>query len=716
MRRFLIYSLLALLPFAHAKACISEGHLHNSYMFSVFHRNALTYGPAYLYSIDRYWQSYTGNDGPSGTTYYKWNREEIMKTASSKGDREMMAYLTLLNRYINISEAYADDAWDYPTKQELASRRSTLSGILAASKAYRGARLRAQYVLLQMRANMMLGNHSANITLWNATACNLDQSAWRDAMRNIYARALLKNGQRTRACDIYAEQGDVRSIKAVMKNYRSLAGIKSVFARNPNAPTLVYLVQDFVNNVQETLDQKPEELASDEWFSLIDAKRVLRKEALAFVQFAINAADNNGVKWPSLWLAAASMTDYLMGNYEHAFIEAERAVNAEGTQRMRDNARAIRLLVSTCNNKPNDEYTSFLLAEFQWLDNKIKEERASDGDYFNHYTDVKDRVVHKGLEPLFRGAGMDNVALALCAMMSAENKDILMAEQRNAEDSFDENYNMVYGPWDEYFCKMDSLTADRLADYYRYLTTAHSNAFETYCAQNTYHDADYFNDLIGTKLIAEGRFADAIPYLRKVPTSLLSRQLISVFASKRHFDTPRWFGKQYVDDGYEPVKVNRNAKLDFCLDMTERLSQYNLSREGNEKLQMAYNLAVRYYQASCYGDCWFLTHYYRSVMDSARSWEKDFAAETVKYLNVAKQSNDMQLRYNSLYALAFVPVEPWATTEYDASNGYNEILVRHPQAAQYQALNELGMFALAHPEAIDDYTRRCDVLWQFNQK
>lgn len=716
MRRFLIYSLFAVLPLAQASACVSEGPTHNNYMFSVFHRNALTDGPAYLYAIDRYWQSYTGNNGPNGIGFYKWNKEEVMNTASSKGDHEMMAYLKLLNRYLDISQDYAYDVWGYPTKQELASRRSTLSGILAASKAYRGARLRAQYVLLQMRANMMLGNHSANITLWNATACNLDQSAWRDAMRNIYARALLKNGQRTRACDIYAEQGDVRSIKAVMKNYRSLAGIKSVFARNPNAPTLVYLVQDFVNNVQETLDQKPEELASDEWFSLIDAKRVLRKEALAFVQFAINAADNNGVKWPSLWLAAASMTDYLMGNYERAFVEAERAVNAEGTQRMRDNARAIRLLVSTCNNKPNDEYTSFLLAEFQWLDNKIKEERASDGDYFNHYTDVKDRVVHKGLEPLFRGAGMDNVALALCAMMSAENKDILMAEQRNAEDSFDENYNMVYGPWDEYFCKMDSLTADRLADYYRYLTTAHSNAFETYCAQNTYHDADYFNDLIGTKLIAEGRFADAIPYLRKVPTSLLSRQLISVFASKRHFDTPRWFGKQYVDDGYEPVKVNRNAKLDFCLDMTERLSQYNLSREGNEKQQMAYNLAVRYYQASCYGDCWFLTHYYRSVMDSARSWEKDFAAETVKYLNVAKQSNDMQLRYNSLYALAFVPVEPWATTEYDAGNDYREILVCHPQAAQYQALNELGMFALAHPEAIDDYTRRCDVLRQFNQK
>ena len=715
MRKFLIYSLFAALPIAEAGACVSEGPTHNNYMFSVFHRNALTDGPAYLYDIDRYWQSYTGNEGPKGVGFYKWNKEEIMDKARSKGDREMMAYLTLLNRYLATCEAYATDAWDYPTKQEMARRRNSLANILATAKAYGGINMRPHYLLLQMRANMMLGNHNANIALWNATASKLDNSAWREAMRNIYARALLKNGQRSRACDIYAEQGDVRSIKVVMKNYRSLAGIKSVFAQNPNAPTLVYLVQDFVNNVQETLDQKPDDLADDEWFNLIDAKRIFRKDALAFVQFALNAAANNKVKSPCLWLAAASMTDYLMGNYERASVEAEKAMNAEGTQRMHDNARAIRLLVSTRNNKPTDDYTDFLLTEFRWLDNKIKEERGSDGEYDNHYTDVKDRVVHKGLEPLFRGAGMDNTALALCAMMSAENKNFLMSLQKNEPDSFSENFNIAYGPWDEYFCKMDSLTADRLADYYQYISSTHKNNFETYCTQNTYHNRDYFNDLIGTKLIAEGRFADAIPYLKNVSTSLLSTQLISVYSSQRRFDTPRWFGKQWVDDCYEPVEVSRNAKLDFCLDMTSRLSQYSLAREGNDKQQMAYDLAVRYYQASCYGDCWFLTHYYHSVTDSARSWEKDFAAEAAQYLKVAKRTDNLQLRYRSLYALAFMPVDPWASTDYDADNDYKEITILHKQSQQYMALAELDMFARTYPNAIDDYTRRCDVIREFQK-
>ena len=149
--------------------------------------------------------------------------------------------------------------------------------------------------------------------------------------------------------------------------------------------------------------------------------------------------------------------------------------------------------------------------------------------------------------------------------------------------------------------------------------------------------------------------------------------------------------------------------------MSERLSQYNLAREGNDKQQKAYELAVRYYQASCYGDCWFLTHYYHSVSDSARTTEKDFAAETVKYLNEAKRSENLTLRYQALYALAFMPVEPWYMVSYDESHNYDLVYTPLPQSAQYKALTELDLFANAYPKIIDDYTRRCDVLRKFKK-
>ena len=653
MKGFLITILIAALPLIDATACISEGNTYNRYMFSVFRHEAMTDGPAYLYDIDRFWQDYMGENGPIGVDYFKWNRDAILKTAKERNDEEMTAYINLLNRYFKACEDYARDAWSYPTKDDLAHRHKTFTDVLVAAKAYGGKALRPQYVLLQMRANMMLGNDNLNVALWKTSASSLPQSPWREAMRNIYARALLKTGQRGAACDISKGDNDA------------------------------------------------------EWFKQIDAKQVYRKEAMAFVQFALNAANDSNVKLPSLWLAAASMIDYLFGNTERAMAEAEKAVVAEGSQRMRDNARAIRLLVSTRANKPTKEYTDYLLGEFRWLDNKIEEERGSSYSYSNHYTDVKERVVHRGLEQLFRRAGMDNTALALCAMMNADDKYFYMEQSKADLTIYSENQNVTYSPWNEYFCKMDSLTADRLADYYRYLSSSHDNAFDQYCVQNSYHDADYFNDLIGTKLIAEGRFAEAIPYLDGVSMSLLSSQLISAYSSQRRYDVPRWFGKQRVSECYDPVTVNRNIKLDYCRDMADRLNRYNLAREGAAKQQMAYDLAVRYYQASCYGDCWFLTHYYSSVMDSARSWEKDFAAETVKYLNVAKRSDDLQLRYRSVYALAFMPVDKWAEFEYDGK------VILYPHSAQYEALYELSLFAMAYPNVVDQYTRRCDVLKRY---
>lgn len=705
MKKYLIVSLFVALPFSNADACAYEGPTYNSYMFSVFRREKLTDGPAYLYDINRYWMEYAGEKDFSWVNYYSWNSDAVLEAAQRKGDREMEAYLTLLNKYIEVGEKYSEESWEYPTKQQFSTLRQTLVGVLNAAKAYRGSALRSQYVLLQMRANMMLGYDKANIALWNSTASRLKPSVWREAMRNIYARALMKCGQRQRAFDIYAEQGDVKSIKYVMRNYRNLAGIKTVYAQNHNAPSLEYLVQDFVNNVQETLDQTDVEYSDEEFFDYIGAKKIDMLDANAFVRFANDVAKVKNVKSPCLWFAAASMVDFLLGNQQQAVNEAEQAVNAAGTQRMKDNARAIRLLVSTRSNSPSKEYSDFLATEFKWLDAKIVEERGTTGIYVNHYTDVKNRVVHASLEPLYRKAGLYNQALSLCAMMSSNESEL----------SENDDANIIYSAFSDYFCAMDSLSADRLVDYYAYISSPHNDVFESYVCRQTYRDSDYFNDLIGTKLIAEGRFADAMDYLEKVSLSFLGRQRISVYSSRRHYDVERWFNRQIVeDDDYEPVAVSNNQKLEFCLDMTERLSKYRLAREGEDKCQMAYDLAVRLYQASCYGDCWYLSHYGYSVLDSARVQELDFARETLNYLNVAKRSNNLQLRYKSIYASAFIPTEPWFVEGFDSD--YNFVTAVCPHSRQYAALAELDAFSCSYPQNIDRYAQRCDVLSHFRKK
>lgn len=565
MKKFIIaVCLITTLPTCKPLACISEGPTHNRYMFSVFHRDALD-GPTYLADINSYWIDYC--QGKIKQSYYEQftnsfyanHSEEILKIAQAKGDNAMVTYLKLLNRYISVCDLFTTDGWHYPTKQEIAKRKQKALAILAAAKAYRGSKLKQQYVLLQMRLNMILGYNTANANLWNNTAKKFTKTCWRDAMQNIYARALYKSGKRLAACDQYAVSGDMASIKRVIGNYRSLAGIKTIYQQSPNSPSLNYLVQDFVNNVQETLDTKPEDANDTEWFDLIDAKRIYRKEALEFVNFANTVGNDNKSKYPCLWLSAAAMVNYLLGNQQQAMNEAAQAINANGTPRMRDNARAIRMLITTRSSQLNDGYTTYLLGELRWLDSKIKTERHNPSVYDNHYSDVKDRVIHKGIEPLFAKSGKPLVALAVCDMMRKEEADYYRKVD-NLEER--EGYNryqlMTHWPGDEVYVQMDSLTADQLLSYYKYITSTPTNALEQYVVTRTFKDEQYFNDLIGTKYMAEGRFSEAIPYLQDLTTEFMSNQAISIYEATRQYDIERWFHRQKTNDEWDFAKVTTN--------------------------------------------------------------------------------------------------------------------------------------------------------------
>ena len=83
------------------------------------------------------------------------------------------------------------------------------------------------------------------------------------------------------------------------------------------------------------------------------------------------------------------------------------------------------------------------------------------------------------------------------------------------------------------------------------------------------------------------------------------------------------------------------------------------------------------------------------------------------YLKVSKQSSNLTLRYHSLYALSSIGIDPWFKISYDAN--WNEQKLIQPQSAQYQAMMEWSLFSRQHPEIVDQYTTRCDVLKQFEK-
>ena len=718
IKRNLVIGLASIACSTEALACASEGVGHKYYMFSVFNRNKTA--PTYLYSISDYWRNYTGSKDGDGLEYYKYNKDDVMKTARQKKDAEMQTYLKRLNTYMAACEKLNPNAWEYPTRQEKLAVKRQLAALANAVALYKGGKLKNQYALLRMRINMMRGLDRQNIAYWNNTASKLPESMWRDAMRSIYARALWKTGQHQQGLDIYAEQGDMASIRVLARNYRNLAGIKSTYLKNPNSQMLTYLVQDFVNNSQQTIDSREKnELDKDE-MERMGAKIIYKKEALDFIAFADNVIAEGKTGTPCLWRSATAMLHYLYGDTRKALEESNEACRLAGTERMKDNARAIRLLSLAGNYRGANDESKQLVEEFKWLYTKVKEES---GDlYDNHYAEVQERIIYLALHDTFLRLSKENsgeksreymnMTTAMHGMTDGYSRDF-------SKDRPDGKYIDKYIYSSEYFVALDSLPAQQLASYYAFITAQHTDVFEQYVCQMLYRNADFFKDLIGTKYLAEGNFGEAASWLKDVSQQFVNNQPISFYAEKRSYTLPYWFRPQKVNDedmwsldnGYAQMK--ENPKLNFCQEMNQLIGQHNVSREGGEKEKLAYELAVRYYQASCYGDCWYLSHYGKSVADSARAGEADFAAIAAGYLKESKQSASLQLRYHSLYALASIGTDPWLKTVYDAN--WEEKTVVRKQSAQYQAMAEWSRFSREHPEAVDAFTTKCDILKVFEK-
>ncbi len=702
----------ALLTFSlSAGACISEAPRHNNYLFSVFNRSLMD--DRFTSTTDRYWQQYLGNKD----VQYQWDywRDQVLKKAVKQKDTELATYCRRLNAYLGSAVNF--NAWDYPTKQRIAKRNFVLRNLLNVSKTYQGKRFRAQYNLLRMRALFGLKRYPEAINYWTTVGQRMPQSVYRDMMRNLYAGCLWRTGKKSQAVEIYASQEDYQSLKYCVRGYRNLAGIQKVYSINPNSATLLYLVQDFVNNVQETMDvyelnsfpfasYENTEKDHDEWMKETDAKKITTAEADRFIAFARNVVSEGKTTTPCLWQSAIGCIEHQLRRYDKAKTDLAKAMTEAGTERMKDNARAIYAANSVFAEQHTADYDKWITGELRWLDTKIAEELKSDKLFDTHYCDVEERMVYNGLVPAFLAAGRTNMALVLLSRM---------------EEGCDKPAYQGF-----YFDALEKTPIDSLIAYNNYLRHEPTDSLARYAWQKAYRDADYYNDYIGTRLMAQARFADAIPYLEKVSIAFLNTQAIEPYVAQRDFNKERWMGKQlvavpeYVSEAKRATlpRLTANKKLQYCRDMVSFSQEYTLMKPSKERMEKAYRLAALWYQGSYEGDCWWIKQYgISNTQDSVTVGTVDFVAHALSLLDESVQSTNFELKEKSLFALAFIRHgEPWYFEGWDdKTQQYYDLtnLRPMPQSRQYKAMTALSKLAKDNASRVDPFVTRCDVLKRF---
>ena len=682
MKKFIVISLLTALSLP-SFAC-AWGEPENPYLFSMYVQNDFKTRVERICNDN--WKAYLG----STEAYFWFDADDAIKAARRKGDALMVSYVQNLKKYLDCVavEQNKQHEWNYPTKKEIATQQRNLQAVRTYALGKTKTRLRSQHALLYMRCNMMLGRHQDNINFWQQTASQYIETVYKDMMKNIYAGALYKVGREAEAGQMFAEMDDYESLMTIYYKKRSFQAISQHYQQNPNSKVLPFLLQDFVNNAQEAEDAKTEGAFGGKFF----IRDINQQESRQMQQFCRQVVSEGKTAAPIMWKCALAWLEYLSGKRQEALKDIEAAMTLAGTDRMKDNARVLKLYMTAATAKAGDRFDSYLAGEIAWLKDKEQE------DPF--FASAMRRITNQTIVPHYQDQPEQLLAL-------------LLVTGRGDDGGA------------EFAARIDTMGVDRLERFYTYTKTPGAKAFDQFLKSRMQANDSALAELIGTKYMRIARWAEAIQWLQAIPASYYNGHRSAeylYYSLKRSYQVEPWIRRQWLDssEAYKRQPAWRdNLKLSFCREMLALEGGLRLLK-GQALAQRCYQLAVRYAQASRRGDCWWLMREGKSCCDSVAANETDFGAKAARLLQQAATAADTELRAKALFAMGWQELynatpgaRLWTASEW-SEQAADYVRVYHRQSPQFLAFQGLYQ-QVADGQAEPAYVSRCDEFRQFRK-
>ena len=690
MRRFIITNLLAfvVLPLL---ACAGGGS-YNYYLYMLCSNDDFSNRMQKICNDN--WKVYLGM---TQEDWFYFDADKIVATAQSKNDPLMMSYVRQLARYLDCAEQVSREQWDYPTKQQLAQRKVSLEAVRTYAATKLKTRLRSQHALLYMRANMLLKRHAENVVYWEKTASQYIETVYKDMMKNIYAGALYKTGRTEEAIEIFADQGDYRSLMTLFYQKRSYAAIRQEYLKNPNTLVLPFLMQDFVNNAQEAYDAKYDMGGLAGKLFIRDITEAEAKQMMSFCQQVVK---EQRTEVPVMWQTAKAWLEYMFGNKQQSLADIRQAVGMQGTEPMADCARAIRIYIETALAKPHSaDFDNWIGPEMQWLHDNWKQNEH----YSYYHSCAYTRIVQQVLAKHYENEGRQDIAAAIYKS----------------------------GDYSDYDTMIDTTSIDNLMRITSYLEAAPKTGLDKYLQdtnrkQNVLGNDFRLQDLLGTKYLRLCQWGEAIEWLSKVPASFYNSKGYAPYAALRKTNVEPWLKRQWISEnvvyGDRQWNMKENPKLAFAREMQQLEGELNVLK-GKARQQRCYDLAVRYAQVNETGDCWFILHdgkspdNYRKPSESVPN-ETNLYIRIVELLNEAAKTSDPQLKERALFALAYGELQHdnlwYSLGEWNSALSSYEVLPNQ-HASQWKAFARLSEFEKNNANGPSSYVTLCDEYVQFRK-
>ena len=678
MKRFIIISLLCVLAMP-MMACL-WWDTTNSYLFSMYEQKNFKNRVERICNDN--WKAYLG----STEEYFWFNADDAIKAARKKGDILMVSYLQNLKKYLNCVdiEQRKQYEWNYPTPQDINNQQRDLQTVRTYAIGKTKTKLRSQHALLYMRCNMILGRHQDNINFWEQTASKFIETVYKDMMKNIYAGALYKSGRTAEAGEMFAEMDDYESLMTIYYKKRSFQAISQQYQQNPNAKVLTFLLQDFVNNAQEAEDAKTEGALGGKLF----IRDINQQESVQMQQFCQKVVREGKTETPIMWQSAKAWLEYLAGKKQEALKDINAAMQMEGTQRMKDNARVLKFFMTTATAKPSDSFDTYFTEELTWMQSK---QQTADG----FFDSALRRISYQAIVPHYQNKPEQQLAL----MIITNNTD--------------------------YIERMETMPVADLEKFFYYTKASGDKPFDQFLQRQFQINDSSYIELIGTKYMRLAKWDKAIEWLSKLPLTYFNyhhSQEYLYYSTARKYDVEPWITRQWLDssNAYKrEQKWDKNIKLEFCKEMQAMESSLNLLQDKALD-QRYYDLAVRYAQASLKGDCWWLLRNSKNIYDSVRVNEIDFGAKAVELLQKTTMTKDKNLKLKAMFAMGWQELynatpgaKLWTSNEWN-EQAADYIRQYNRESWQFRAFQNLYNMVENTPNK-PAYITKCDEYDQFRQ-
>ena len=644
---------------------------NNYYLFYVFEGSRTNRD--YIQSeLAQWWSSYVGTtvsvDDLEALSHeskadFAQSTNPIVRAAYQKKDKSMQAYLDLLCQYLSLAPQSDNDPWYYPDDEEVETTRRNLIKLESQAAKIKSTKYAPQLALLRLRALFQAKEWARLVQLYESTVAPMPKSIFRDMSSGFYAGALRALGKDEDAAEIYAELGDLHSATWCVHDGRNIGTLRRLYQTNPNSQVVRLLLQDFVNNTQETTDElfhTDYTLGHDGYLS-----KVTMGEVNEFIALAEQAAANPQVQDTKMWLTAAAWTAFLYKQTANAQALIQRALTARGEEISQRTARTINIAMRIETERDTKTLEAFLLPELKWLTSQAAQ---AGQDYSPAYYATQRILIRHLSERMTKENRPLDAALylSLASRIRENNYEAEEVSPRYVDYSSD------------YVDELIQLDADALKEVYAQLFEQPHTNLRSYLIEQLAPELkkkDFYNDLIGTALMREARFEEALPYLERVSLDFLSQQLLSYYMARRDYSLERWMGPRQtlpeVKDGYGgevPTKLTSNQRANFCRHIIELKGALKDAATTEQAADVHYMLATLLYQATQLGDCWYLTAYGRSTyVEEVDTLYKLVNTHLAEGLKLAQKAKYDELTDEFLFAKAYCEAQgqSFYTYEYD---------------------------------------------------